>query len=244
VALSPNEQFIVSGLRSGLLGIWATPNAALTGQIPSAYGASDIAFTPDGLRLVWTIPYRGTTRPNIGIWDTAKNQQLGQLRSADYPIAVDITADGRTMAVAGRYDGSVEIWSLDRGVVLQRFVNPSSRADDVAVSPDGKLVASACSSAAVIWDLTTGQLVRQLAINSSQGCVDFSPDGQRLVTGGGYYGEIQLWNAQDGRAVRTFRPSGAQTTTNRTQKVAFLPDPRGLVSGHYDGTIRLWRVPD
>jgi WD40 repeat protein len=92
--------------------------------------------------------------------------------------------------------------------------------------------------------VTSGQEVRRLSTGSSRACLDFSPDGRRLVTGGGYYGEIQIWNVEDGTAVQQLSPSGPRSSSSYTQKVAYLPDPRGVVSGHYDGSIRLWRVPD
>ena len=245
VAISPNEQFVVGNLQRDKLGVWNAQTGSLTGQIPTRYQASVIAFSPDGRRLVWGVRYSSTTRPNVGISDISANRALGQLRTDGYPSAIAFSPDGRLIATASTgASGTTDVWSLAQGTAVQRLTGHGSSVSDIAFSPDGRLVASASPNAVIIWNVTSGQEVRRISTNSPRACLDFSPDGHRLVTGGGFYGEIQLWNVEDGTSVQQLSPSGPRASGNYTQKVAYLPDPRGIVSAHYDGSIRLWRVPD
>jgi len=245
VAISPNEQFVVGNLQRDKLGVWNTQTGALTGQIATRYQASVIAFSPDGRRLVWGVRYSSSTNPNVGIWDISANRLLGQLRTDGYPSAIAFSRDGRLIATASTgAGGATDIWSLVQGTVVQRLAGLASSVSDIAFSPDGRLVASASPNTVIIWNVTSGQEVRRISTNSTRACLDFSPDGHRLVTGGGFYGEIQIWNVEDGTLIQQLSPSGPRSSGGYTQKVAYLPDPRGVVSGHYDGSIRLWRVPD
>jgi WD40 repeat protein/serine/threonine protein kinase len=64
--------------------------------------------------------------------------------------------------------------------------------------------------------------------------VAFSPDGQRVVTGG-IDGTARVWDATDGRELLCLPGHRDEVTA-----VAFAPDGRWLVTGSADGTARFW----
>jgi WD40 repeat protein len=68
--------------------------------------------------------------------------------------------------------------------------------------------------------------------------VAFSPDGQRIVSGGGD-GSIRLWETATGKPIGEafLVPQG------NVDSVAFSPDGRRIVSGGEDGYVRLWPAP-
>lgn len=69
--------------------------------------------------------------------------------------------------------------------------------------------------------------------------VVFSPDGKYLATGG-YYSEVQVWNAKTGDAVDSLK--GDFGLTNKgVEGLAFSPDGQSLAIGSKDGLLRLWR---
>ena len=73
----------------------------------------------------------------------------------------------------------------------------------------------------------------------------YSPDGRWLASAGGSYdplkpGEARLWDAENGREIRTFVVPAADVFG-----VAISPDSRWLAAGCSDGMVRIWdtRVP-
>ena len=65
--------------------------------------------------------------------------------------------------------------------------------------------------------------------------VAFSPDGNRILTGGPD-GALWLWDAGTGQALGE-PMSGHKELVNG---VAFSPDGRRILSGGDDGTVRVW----
>jgi WD40 repeat protein len=113
----------------------------------------------------------------------------------------------------------------------------------VAVSPDGKMLASGSSDSSVkVWDLATR---RELASLRGRGhwcvfSVAFSPDGMTLAAGVAD-GTTTLWDIPTGRDKATFN-SGAGI-----RAVAFSPDGKTLAAGGYKysrgiagGVVKLW----
>jgi len=98
------------------------------------------------------------------------------------------------MAVAD-WQGMVHLIESIGGKEIGSISSGDARASALAISPDGKLLATGSGTQAIqIWDLTTRQRVRQLRGHQGKATsLAFSPDG-RLLASSATDGEVRLWS--------------------------------------------------
>ena len=101
--------------------------------------------------------------------------------------------DGRRVLKVNPYDvkaedqreQDVQVIDAASGRVVSTLVGHTDSLECVAISPDGRRIATASDDRTVkIWDAETGQEVLTLRDHTAAvTCVAFSPDGHRLVSG-------------------------------------------------------------
>src|SRR5262249_53427948 len=116
----------------------------------------------------------------------------------------------------------------------------------VAFSPDGSLLATATeNSAAQLWDLTTGKLLADLQAEIKGDhfrfhCVTFSPDGKRVLAGGGDWDTagtslVAIWDVETKKQVNQLVGHSSPILS-----IVYSPDGKTIATGSVDGTVRLW----
>jgi len=115
----------------------------------------------------------------------------------------------------------------------------SGRVDAVACSPDGRQLLTASEGTARLWEVASGREIRKFEGHSKKisavQSVAFSPDGRRVLLGGG---DAWLWDAATGKLIQRFE--GHKGRFFGIQSVAFSPDGRRVLTGSGDKTARLW----
>jgi WD domain, G-beta repeat/PQQ-like domain/WD40-like Beta Propeller Repeat len=108
-------------------------------------------------------------------------------------------------------------------------------------SPDGKLLVSGGGDKMIrIWNVADAKMLHECKGPSSFTCaVRFSPDGKTIAGAGYESGQgnvIYLFDVATGKALPTLpgHPSGG------IRRIVFTPDGKQLVSGGFDGTVRVW----
>jgi WD40 repeat protein len=115
----------------------------------------------------------------------------------------------------------------------------SSWVNRVALSPDGRWLASSSDDSTIkIWALT-GRLEFRTLHGGSDCCgaVAFSPDGRLLALADGNI--VKLWEAGTGRELFNM-PTGNHVMG--IVDVAFEPDGKRLISLNQDHTVTIWEV--
>ena len=92
-----------------------------------------------------------------------------------------------------------------------------------------------------VWDLAQQPPHRLARTNLNTICnLAFSPDGRRLITGGGTGSRdvVKLWDPESGREVAALTGE-----PGIYYGVGFSPDGDTLYAGSFLGTLLLWRAP-
>jgi WD40 repeat protein len=130
---------------------------------------------------------------------------------------------------------------------------------DVAVSPDGKWLATASAdNTARVWAIPVDQSQKPVELRGHSGdvaSVTFSPDGDFVLTVSRQDGTARIWDRDGGDATYVLGtrraginsatlndPAGPRQYTDDVVAAAFSPDGKLLVTGHGDGNARIYRL--
>ncbi len=152
-----------------------------------------------------------------------------------FSAEVELSSDGRRVAAASS-DKMLRIWDIPSSQEIQRFHCPEAQVNDLAWSPDGRLLAWACHSVLHLWDSRAKESSRILAERDGQVThVAFSPDSRFLMACDDR-GSLELWLVPEGRALWHAEHHPSVTGTR------FSPDSLCLLSWDDRGWLRLWSV--
>lgn len=136
----------------------------------------------------------------VGVWDTATGRRVAEIVGARSPFALSGDGEKLLAAVVGpnnRPRRTAKLWHLPSGRELLTFPSHRWPVGGVAVSPDGRLLAtggkyyfdpgdSTPDTVAVrLWEAATGRAVATVPMPTGSG-FRFSPDGRLLL--GGFFG--------------------------------------------------------
>lgn len=114
---------------------------------------------------------------------------------------------------------------------------------DAAISPDGRLLASAAANQDVgiaLWEIPSGRLLDRLMPAGDHppwtNCLAFSPDGKKLLTGD-IGGNVHLWNLVTGDELFSIE---AHADNMGVTAVAFSRDGQWIASGGANCVVRVW----
>lgn len=244
------------------VGLWNVETGELTGRFTTSPGWSAVraAMSADGTRVVAAgtrQPPNGLSAQEVQVWGVDSGVQIGTLRGeaststtdeAPAPFTALAVSPGGHRVVAADQDENIRIWDADTGEqIAETRTSDGPRLDRrrrwataLKFSPDGsRFVAGVTDGSVQVRDATTGELV--IAPMTSHAeivyAVAYSPDGDRIASGGSGDNAVHVWDAATGD------PIGAPLAGHLepVQGVAFTPDGERIVSTSLDRTIRVWR---
>jgi WD40 repeat protein/predicted Ser/Thr protein kinase len=189
------------------------------------------SLSPDGRRLA-TASADGTAN----VWSLDSGERLAPpLLHTSRVMQVVFSPDGRQLATQ-ESGGFARLWNLDSGQPAAPAIpHRSAPYEPIAFSPDGTLMAVPGWESVAVADLTRSNApTRILAGTGPVHGLEFSTDGQRLVSGG-RDGRVQIW---DSPGLQPLGPALPHPAAIRTAH--FLPGTRQIVTLAHDWRLRLW----
>ncbi|WP_307822008.1 nSTAND1 domain-containing NTPase [Streptomyces coffeae] len=243
VAFSPDGHTLATGSYDETVRVWdvATGKTRVT-LAGHSFEVGSVAFSPDG-RTVTT-----SDDEIVRVWDVATGK-THMIRPTGDMLRTVLSPDGRTGASLSKKN-VVRVWEVATGKTLTTLPRHNQSAGALAISPDGRTVASAGRSQSLhltsedrtvrVWDVATGKTRATLTgpPGHTHGVskVAFSPDG-RSVAVGDREGTVRVRDVATGKTRVTLagRNYGVKS-------LAFSPDGHTLATGSDDGMVRVWDV--
>jgi WD40 repeat protein len=241
VTFQRDGRHLASGSAQGTIKIWD----AETGQVAlschaHSHPVAALAFSPDGGHFA-SIGSDGT----LQVRNAVSGQEPARMRGADRPFSGGLFhPDGRCLLWLSRHSprekGNEEItlWDAATGQDVSRLGGHSGKIGAVAVSSDGRWLATASADGCVIvWDAAAAKAL--LTLRGHKGPVTsmaFRPDGRTLASASADR-TVRLWDLAAERNV--FAPLEHKDTV---LSVGYSPDGRRLASASADNEVIVWDV--
>ena len=209
-----------------------------------------VASSPDRIKLDSASHLRTGT---IKFWHPETGQNLATFQQEKGGFGTVAFSPGGTKLVGTGF-GGIRLWNVETGRQLNTLRD--KEVDDVAFSPDGRILAGTSVSVVnqmqvgvvKLWDVETGRILNTLTatqyaklgkpkervrrVNS----VAFSPDGKILASGSASDGTVKLWEVATGKNINTFTEIPGD---GDAMSVAFSPDSTKLAVGSAEGITLL-----
>jgi WD40 repeat protein len=213
VAFSPDDRTLASAGADNNIILWDVATGAkkqtLAGHSKIVWS---VTFSPDGKTLA-----SASFDRSIRLWPLAGGEPRVLLGHDQAVLDVAFTPDGSTLVTTGD-DEHVRIWKVADGTQIRSMQTGPHHQYAIAVSPDGKYIAS--------------------------GGRDHGPFGELIqnffgASSAGRGSTIFLWRLSDGALLQTL-----DAHTNDVHGVAFSPDGKWMASASEDRSAILWRIGD
>jgi WD40 repeat protein len=180
----------------------------------------EVAFSPDGSRIVTVGRSRLTAMDTMQVWDAQTGKALIAIRG--YIDNPSFSPD--SSRIVAESWGGARLWDAQSRQPMLTLRADDEKVTSAAFSPDGLRAVTSSGKTARVWDVQSGQVLLTLQGHDGQiNSAAFSRDGSRVVTAAADH-TARVWDAQTGKALLTleahasflgaaFSPDGSRIAT-------------------------------
>jgi RNA polymerase sigma factor (sigma-70 family) len=217
---------------AGQLVIWDVAARKLkhTTEIPK--GVSSVAFSPDN-KLV------AIGDSDIQLLETDSGKEIRRLGTQGHFGSLKFAPDGKTLAGANGWGGSITLWDVASGTLQTPSPEPMSDQQRVRFLSSDKQLLTVGSDGASWWNTSNGQRIHHLPTDANmEHCFGLSPDGKLIARRGADKGDFALVDVATGKPVRKL-----EGHKSWVENAVFSPDGTKLYSaGGFDPRVIVWDV--
>ena len=193
-----------------------------------------LAFSPSGDTLA-----SASSDNTLRLWDAETGHKKKVfMEHIRWGVDAVFSPNGKWLASVSS-DDKIHLWDRSTGHLLRTLTGHTGPVTAVAVSSDGRTLASTArfpDKTLRLWNPETGELLKTISEHKGINAFAFSPDSQTLASVG-RDATVQLWNVQTGKLLKTFSGNDREFRT-----VVFSPDGQLLATGGWLSKIHLWNV--
>lgn len=229
VSFTPDDRWLAIGDRGGVVRVWDTKS--LRSSEPQFMWQAhedrlhDLRFSPSGYRL-----FTASQDRRLIAWDNIDRQSVHVVQNfTSFFNGVDGCPGTDGVLVAG----DEGVWYRDVASQRQFPTGDHTCWTVAAARVKGLVAATVGEGRLMMWDLKSGQFIRELGVSLRISEMAFSPDNRLLACGG--------W--KDGKGVVVLDTDSWQPAHEASQRgecLAFSPDGRMLAVEEFPNQIVLW----
>ncbi len=233
IAVSSNEQFLVSGGWDHSLKIWSVQ----TGQIYRNLRGHEnsitaIAITPDSQFVV-----SGSVDSSVKIWSAQTGEILHTLQGHSDPVTVIAICPYSQFIASGSGDNTIKIWSIESGELLHTLIGHINSVQDISISDDAQLLYSASVDQTLkVWSLQTATLQQSFELYQPYKMIKVCANSNNIITGSWDH-TIEIWRIEQGYLRQIQALSGHHQDI---LDLAMSPDYSYIASSSSDCSIKVW----
>ncbi|WP_206790289.1 helix-turn-helix domain-containing protein [Amycolatopsis sp. MtRt-6] len=227
LAISPDGEFLATVSYDRTVGLWRPSDG---GAVARMTGHSNevraVAFTPEGRSVVST----GIDH-TVMVWDIRMRVARARMTGLTHNVYA-LAVHPRTGQVASvGEDRKIVLWDLARPTLF--LAGEPNDVGDVSYSPDGRVLATAGGSQAMLWDAQTRSPLA--VVPGAVDTVAFSADSRYLAASGGNRSTVDIWDTR--RMTRVAELTGHR---DAVLDLEFSAGGAVLASSSIDRTVMLW----